>query len=42
LGHGRVTALKTRNVDDYVYGGILDGLKKEGFFAEMERKYAKH
>jgi hypothetical protein len=34
-------ALKTRNVEDYVYGGILDGLKKEGFFAEMERKYAK-
>jgi NitT/TauT family transport system substrate-binding protein len=34
-------ALKSRNVDDYVYGGILDGLKKEGFFAQMERKYAK-
>jgi NitT/TauT family transport system substrate-binding protein len=35
-------ALKSRNVDDYVDGGILDGLKKDGFFAEIERKYAKH
>jgi hypothetical protein len=34
-------ALKSRNVDDYVDIGILDALKKEGFFAEMERKYAK-
>ena len=33
--------LKSRNVDDYVDGGILDGLNKEGFFAEIERKYAK-
>jgi NitT/TauT family transport system substrate-binding protein len=35
-------ALKRRNVDDYVDGSILDGLRKDGFFAEMERKYAKH
>jgi ABC-type nitrate/sulfonate/bicarbonate transport system substrate-binding protein len=35
-------ALKSRNVDDYVDGSILDGLRKDGFFAEMERKYAKH
>ncbi len=34
-------ALKSRNVDDYIDTGILDGLKKEGFFAELERKYAK-
>jgi ABC-type nitrate/sulfonate/bicarbonate transport system substrate-binding protein len=34
-------ALKGRNVDDYIDSGILDGLKKEGFFAEIERKYAK-
>lgn len=34
-------ALKTRNVDDYIDAGILDSLKKEGFFAELERKYAK-
>jgi ABC-type nitrate/sulfonate/bicarbonate transport system substrate-binding protein len=33
--------LRSRNVDDYVDAGILDGLKKEGFFAEMEHKYAK-
>jgi ABC-type nitrate/sulfonate/bicarbonate transport system substrate-binding protein len=35
-------ALKSRNVDDYVDGGILDGLRKDGFFAEIEHKYAKH
>jgi len=34
-------ALKSRNVDDYIDGSILDGLKQEGFFAEIERKYAK-
>ena len=34
-------ALKGRNVDDYIDGSILDGLKKEGFFAEIERKYVK-
>jgi len=34
-------ALKSRNVDDYIDTGILDALKKEGFFAEMERKYAR-
>jgi ABC-type nitrate/sulfonate/bicarbonate transport system substrate-binding protein len=34
-------ALKTRNIDDYIDAGILDGLKKEGFFAELEHKYAK-
>ena len=34
-------ALKNRNVNDYVDAGILDDLKKEGFFAEMERRYAK-
>ena len=34
-------ALKSRNVDDYVDMGILDALKREGFFTEMERKYAK-
>jgi ABC-type nitrate/sulfonate/bicarbonate transport system substrate-binding protein len=34
-------ALKSRNVDDYVDAGILDDLKKDGFFTEMERKYAK-
>jgi NitT/TauT family transport system substrate-binding protein len=32
--------LKSRNVDDYVDMGILDALKQEGFFTEMERKYA--
>jgi NitT/TauT family transport system substrate-binding protein len=31
--------LKSRNIDDYIDAGILDGLKREGFFAEMERKY---
>ncbi len=35
-------ALKARSVDDYVDTGILDELKKEGFFAEMERKYVRH
>jgi len=34
--------LKSRNVDDYIDNSILDGLKKEGFFTEIERKYAKH
>jgi NitT/TauT family transport system substrate-binding protein len=34
-------ALKSRNIDDYLDIAVLDGLKKEGFFAEMERKYAK-
>jgi len=34
--------LKSRNIDDYIDVGILDGLKQGGFFAEMERKYAKH
>ena len=29
------------NIDDYVDTGLLDALKKEGFFVEMERKYAK-
>jgi hypothetical protein len=33
--------LKSRNVDDYIDASILAALKKEGFFAEMERKYAK-
>jgi NitT/TauT family transport system substrate-binding protein len=33
--------LKSRNIDDYVDMGILGALKQEGFFAEMERKYAK-
>jgi ABC-type nitrate/sulfonate/bicarbonate transport system substrate-binding protein len=32
--------LKSRNIDDYVDEGILGELKKEGFFAEMQRKYA--
>jgi ABC-type nitrate/sulfonate/bicarbonate transport system substrate-binding protein len=32
--------LKTRHVDDYVDMSILDGLRREGFFGEMERKYA--
>jgi NitT/TauT family transport system substrate-binding protein len=31
----------SRNVDDYVDAGILDGLKAAGFFAEMQRKYGK-
>jgi ABC-type nitrate/sulfonate/bicarbonate transport system substrate-binding protein len=34
--------LKSRNVDAYVDAGILDSLKKDGFFAEIERKYTKH
>ena len=34
-------ALKGRNIDDYVDAGILDGLRKDGFFAEMERKYGR-
>jgi hypothetical protein len=34
--------LKSRNIDDYIDAGILDGLKQSGFFAEMERKYVKH
>ena len=33
--------LRSANVDDYVDTGLLDALKKEGFFVEMERKYAK-
>jgi hypothetical protein len=33
--------LKSRNIDDYIDAGILDGLKRQGFFAEMERKYAR-
>jgi ABC-type nitrate/sulfonate/bicarbonate transport system substrate-binding protein len=28
-------------VDDYVDSGILDGLEKAGFFAQMQRKYGK-
>jgi NitT/TauT family transport system substrate-binding protein len=35
-------ALESRNIDDYVDTAVLDDLKKEGFFAAMERKYAKH
>jgi NitT/TauT family transport system substrate-binding protein len=31
----------SRNVDDYVDAGILDGLKAAGFFAQMQRKYGK-
>ena len=31
--------LKSRNIDDYVDAGILDDLRKEDFFGEMERKY---
>jgi NitT/TauT family transport system substrate-binding protein len=34
-------ALRSRSIDDYVDTGLLDVLKKEGFFVEMERKYAK-
>src|SRR5258707_13724365 len=33
--------LQVRHIDDYVDMGILDGLKQEGFFADMERKYAR-
>jgi hypothetical protein len=29
----------SRNVDDYVDASILDGLKREGFFAGLEQKY---
>ena len=32
--------LKSRNVEDYIDAGILAALKNEGFFAEIERKYA--
>ena len=35
-------ALKSRNIDDYLDIAVLDGLRKEGFFVEMERKYVKH
>jgi NitT/TauT family transport system substrate-binding protein len=31
----------SRNLADYVDTGILDDLKKEGFFAALERKYGK-
>ncbi len=31
--------LKSRNLDDYVDEGILDDLKSQEFFAEMQRKY---
>jgi len=31
----------SRNVDDYVDTGILDELKKEGFFASLAQKYGK-
>jgi ABC-type nitrate/sulfonate/bicarbonate transport system substrate-binding protein len=34
-------ALNSRNVGDYIDESILDDLKKEGFFAEMQRKYAR-
>ena len=34
--------LKSRDIDDFIDSSILDGLKKEGFFAEIERKYLKH
>ena len=34
-------ALKGRKIDDFVDAGILDSLRKDGFFAEMERKYAR-
>ncbi len=33
--------LNSRNLDDYIDDGILAELKREGLFAEMERKYAK-
>jgi hypothetical protein len=33
--------LKSRNLDDYIDDGILGELKREGLFAEMQRKYAK-
>jgi NitT/TauT family transport system substrate-binding protein len=35
-------ALRSRNVEDYVDARILDALKKEGFFTQIERKYARH
>jgi len=31
----------SRNIDDYIDLGILDALKKEGFFATLEQKYGK-
>jgi NitT/TauT family transport system substrate-binding protein len=31
----------SRQIDDYVDAGILDGLRAAGFFAEMQRKYGK-
>jgi NitT/TauT family transport system substrate-binding protein len=31
----------SRNVDDYVNTSLLDGLKKDGFFAALEQKYGK-
>jgi len=31
----------SRNIDDYIDLGILDGLKKEGFFATLEKKYGR-
>jgi ABC-type nitrate/sulfonate/bicarbonate transport system substrate-binding protein len=31
----------SRNVDDYVDTSILDGLKREGFFATLEQKYGR-
>jgi NitT/TauT family transport system substrate-binding protein len=33
--------LKSRDVRDYVDTALLDQLRKDGFFAEMERKYAR-
>jgi len=33
--------LKSTNVDDYIDTSILDGLKKDGFIAALERKYGK-
>jgi len=37
----RFPGLNSRNVDDYIDTSILDGLKMEGFFAAMERRYVK-
>ena len=34
-------AIKNRNVEDYVDTVLLEQLRREGFFAEMERKYAR-
>jgi hypothetical protein len=31
---------KSHNVEDYVDTGIMNGLKKSGFFDEMKKKYA--